>query len=100
MLTNPKHIERALDRIASLPATLALRREKIQLEVAFAPSFRSRVSKPTSRTPERAVREPHPTCPDRARAASPGITGPMVSPSPKDAVWWACRGLPITTHRR
>jgi len=36
LLEGLKHIERALDQIASLPATLALRREEIQLEVAFA----------------------------------------------------------------
>jgi len=36
LLEGLKHIERALDQIATLPATPYLRREEIQLEVAFA----------------------------------------------------------------
>jgi tetratricopeptide (TPR) repeat protein len=36
LLEGVEHLKRALDQIATLPATLALRREEIKLEVAFA----------------------------------------------------------------
>ena len=36
LLEGLKHLKRALDQVATLPATLALRREEIKLELAFA----------------------------------------------------------------
>ena len=36
VLEGLKHLKRALDQVATLPATLALRREEIKLELAFA----------------------------------------------------------------
>ena len=36
LLEGLKHLQRALDQVATLPATLALRREEIKLELAFA----------------------------------------------------------------
>src|ERR1700755_723490 len=37
----------------------------------------------------------------RVRSARRSLSpGPPTSPSPRDAAGWACRALPITTHRR
>ena len=44
LLEGAEQLKRALDQIATLPATPALRREEIKLEVAFANALRSRAT--------------------------------------------------------